>query len=173
MTPANQHPAQCATATATAPVVIHLLSQARYLSGVREFIFSVARRFGFEEKSASHIALAVDEAVCNIIRHGYDKRADGQITVGLWPIPEDAPEGQNTQGIRIIIEDHAKQVDPEKIRGRDLEDVKPGGLGVHIMKQVMDEVTYQKRTEGGMRLTMLKRMTQQAAQEGQSHVHAD
>lgn len=141
-----------------APVTIHMLSQARYLSGVRELLFSIARRFGFDEKSASHIALAVDEAVCNIIRHGYDKRADGDICVRLWPVPEDTPEGENPEGIRIIIDDHAKQVDPEKIKGRDLEDVRPGGLGVHIMKQVMDEVTYEKRAEGGMRLTMIKRL---------------
>jgi len=154
--------------TATAPVTINLLSQARYLSGVREFIFSVARRFGFDEKNASHIALAVDEAVCNIIRHGYEKRSDGEISVGLWPIPEDAPEGQNTEGIRIVIEDAAKQVDPEKIRGRDLADVRPGGLGVHIMKQVMNEVTYEKRAEGGMRLTMLKYLTSTPDEEGGS-----
>ncbi|MCA9307568.1 MAG: ATP-binding protein [Phycisphaerales bacterium] len=166
----TRSPTQTADAvSATAPVVINLLSQARYLSGVREFIFSVARRFGFDEKSASHIALAVDEAVCNIIRHGYDKRADGQITVGLWPIPEDAPEGRNTEGIRIVIEDSAKQVDPDKIKGRDLADVRPGGLGVHIMKQVMNEVTYEKRAKGGMRLTMLKYLSASPTEEGDNH----
>lgn len=167
MTPPNTHTSD--QATKTAPVTIHMLSQARYLSGVREFLFSVARRFGFDEKSASHIALAVDEAVCNIIRHGYDKRADGDICVRLWPVPEDAPEGQNTQGIRIIIDDHAKQVDPEKIKGRDLADVRPGGLGVHIMKQVMDEVIYEKRPEGGMRLTMVKRLAEDTSQGVNGH----
>lgn len=157
-------------ATATAPVTIHMLSQARYLSGVREFLFSIARRFGFDEKCASHIALAVDEAVCNIIRHGYDKRADGDICVRLWPVPEDAPEGQNTRGIRIVIDDHARQVEPEKIRGRDLADVRPGGLGVHIMRQVMDEVTFEKRPGGGMRLTMVKRLGDHSC-DGDGHGH--
>lgn len=155
----------------SAPVLIHLLSQARYLSGVREFVFSVSRRLGFDEKSASHIALAVDEAICNVIRHGYDRRSDGDIWVRLWPIPETAPDGSPAEGIRIVIEDNAKQVDPEAIRGRDLEDVRPGGLGVHIMKQVMDHVTYEKRSEGGMRLSMRKLV--QPCCQGESERHAD
>lgn len=150
-----------------APVTIRLLSQARYLSGVREFLFAVSRRFGFDEKNASHIALAVDEAVCNVIRHGYDRRTDGEIWVRLWPVPEDSPDGAPAAGIRIVIEDNARQVDPVAIRGRDLEDVRPGGLGVHIMKQVMDEVAYEKRAEGGMRLTMIKRVEPCGPGEGE------
>ena len=49
-----------------------------------------------------------------------------------------------------------KQVDPESIQPRDLDDIRPGGLGVHIIREVMDEVAYEKRQGPGMRLTMIK-----------------
>ena len=97
------------------------------------------------------MALAVDEALCNVIRHGYDSAQDRPIWVRLWP------EGE--RGLRIVIEDEAKQVDPATIRSRDLEEIRPGGLGVHIMHEIMDEVTFEKRDSVGMRLTLVKRAT--------------
>ncbi len=57
----------------------------------------------------------------------------------------------------IVIEDRAKQVDPGSIQSRDLDDIRPGGLGVYIMREVMDEVVFEQREGGGMRLRMLKR----------------
>lgn len=132
---------------------IEMLSNPLYLSGARDLISAVAQRLGFSEASRCQIALAVDEALCNVIRHGYDRRADGMIWMSVWPL---ADEGSGP-GLRIVIEDEARQVDPEKIKGRDLADVKPGGLGVHIIKEVMDEATYDKREGAGMRLTMVKR----------------
>jgi anti-sigma regulatory factor (Ser/Thr protein kinase) len=47
-------------------------------------------------------------------------------------------------------------VDPATIRSRDLDDIRPGGLGVHIIHEVMDEVRYERRDSRGMRLTMVK-----------------
>lgn len=134
-------------------VRIELYSQPRYLSGARDLVSAIAKRFGFDDTACGQLALAVDEALCNVIRHGYDRRPDGRIWVSLWPCSDD--EGR-PGGIRIVIEDLARQVDPEKIRGRDLEDIRPGGLGVYIIRQVMDAVRYEKRSEGGMRLLMTK-----------------
>ncbi len=134
-------------------VRIELYSQPRYLSGARDLVSAVAKRFGFDDTACGQLALAVDEALCNVIRHGYDRRPDGRIWVSLWPCSDD--EGR-PGGIRIVIDDLAHQVDPEKIRGRELEDIRPGGLGVYIIRQVMDAVRYEKRSEGGMRLLMTK-----------------
>ena len=66
-------------------------------------------------------------------------------------------------GVGIVIEDDARQVDPEKIRGRNLEEIRPGGLGVHIIHQIMDSVLYEKRDASGMRLTMEKRLAEASA----------
>jgi anti-sigma regulatory factor (Ser/Thr protein kinase) len=57
-----------------------------------------------------------------------------------------------------MIEDEAEQVDPCTIKSRCLDEVRPGGLGVHIIREVMDEVAYECRSGGvGMRLTMVKK----------------
>lgn len=137
-------------------VAVKMISQPRYLSGARDLVSAVARRFGFDDHACGQIALAVDEALCNVIRHGYDRRSDGPIWLSLWPEGDGADPEILPRGIRIMIEDEAQQVDPDTIRGRDLEDVRPGGLGVFIIRQVMTAVRYERRAEGGMRLLMVK-----------------
>ncbi|MBL0926125.1 MAG: ATP-binding protein [Phycisphaerales bacterium] len=159
---------------------IEMLSQARYLSGARELVSAVCKRFGFDDGACGQIALAVDEALCNVIRHGYDKRADGRIWVSIWPVAAaeaaalrggSGPGGvglslrpdEEPAGVRIVIDDQARQVDPESIKGRALEDIRPGGLGVFIIRQVMDHARFEKRAEGGMRLVMAKLLNNAAA----------
>jgi len=136
-------------------VLLRLMSHPRYLSGARELITSVSRRLGFGETISCQIALAVDEALANVIRHGYSSRPDRPIWVSLWPLGADPDEAI---GVRIMIEDEARQVEPHQIQGRDLEDVRPGGLGVHIIREVMDHASYEKRDGGGMRLVMEKHL---------------
>ena len=134
-------------------VRVEVISQPRYLAGARDLVKAVAGRLGFDAAQCGRIALAVDEALCNVINHGYEKRPDGRIWVSIWPLGAADPE---SIGIRITIEDHAKQVEPRAIKSRDLSEIRPGGLGVHIIKEVMDTVRYEKRNGGGMRLTMEK-----------------
>ncbi|MBL8761417.1 MAG: ATP-binding protein [Phycisphaerae bacterium] len=131
---------------------IEMQSNPQYLAGARELISGVCRRIGFTEMCTSQIALAVDEALCNVMRHGYDKQTDRPIWVSLWP---DTHAGKPE--ITIVIEDEARHVDPCQIKGRDLDDVKPGGLGVHIIREVMDRAEYEKRPGRGMKLTMVKK----------------
>ena len=129
-----------------------------YLCGARELVGCIARRIGFNDMDCSKIALAVDEALSNIIRHGYQRAFDKPIWLGLTPIK---PTNDSIGGIVITIEDEAKQVEPGKMKGRDLEDIKPGGLGVHIIREVMDEVRYEPREQTGMRLVMSKRVVRE------------
>lgn len=133
---------------------VELLSNPIYLSGARELVGTVAKRLGFDDLDCSKIALAVDEALCNVIRHGYARALDRPIWISIWPV-----EGEGgAEGIRIAIEDEARQVDPSAMQGRSLTDIRPGGLGVHIIREVMDEAVYEKREGGvGMRLTLVKR----------------
>lgn len=147
---------------------IEMLSCPKYLAGARELVASLARRLGFEESAACQIALAVDEALANVMRHGYQRREDQPIWMSIWqlgdqaPNPDDAPrpDDDTRPGLRIVIEDRGRQADPQTIKGRDLDDIRPGGLGVHIIRQVMDQVLYEKRDGGGMRLTLVKRLEQ-------------
>jgi anti-sigma regulatory factor (Ser/Thr protein kinase) len=161
-------------------VSIEIMSNPLYLSGARELVAAVARRLGFPDESCGQIALAVDEAICNVIRHGYDRAADKPIWIHLWPLGTVKQENScgcaagggcgdgnhAVEALKIVIEDEAKQVDPAQIKSRNLEDVRPGGLGVHIIRAVMDEVTYERREKTGMRLTMIKRRVHAGAEEG-------
>lgn len=150
---------------------LELLSNPSYLAGARELISGVSKRIGFDDLACSQVALAVDEALCNIIRHGYECDESRPIWVSIWPNPDGAAtddQGRPLPSIRIVIEDEAKQVELEQIKGRDLEDIRPGGLGVHIIKEVMDEVTFEKRDGAGMRLTLVKKQTPPDQADSQS-----
>ncbi len=147
-----------------AHVHLELRSDPVYLSGARQLIASVAQRLGFDEMACSQIALAVDEALCNIIRHGYDRATDRPIWVSVWPGRKNGDE----PGMLIVIEDEARQIDPSVIKGRELDDVRPGGLGVHIIREVMDEVDYESRENAGMRLTLFKRLVREPADDSKS-----
>ncbi len=131
-------------------IEVRILSEPRWLCVVRSALDTALTRLGVVEAVRGLVTLAVDEAVTNVIRHGYGGRADKPIWVRFAATDGASP------AFRIIIDDEGRQVDPETIRGRDLENVRPGGLGVHIIRQVMDEVAYAPRPEGGMRLTMVK-----------------
>ena len=133
---------------------LELVSKPAYLCGVRELIGGVAQQFGFVGPQAHRIVLAVDEALANVIVHGYQRREDGSIRVDIFRVGDHAA----TAGIRIVIEDDGRTVDPATIRSRELADIRPGGLGVHIIREIMDQVTYEPRPSGGMRLTLVKHL---------------
>ena len=137
---------------------LELVSNPIYLCAVREMINLSTKRLGFADNAASQVALAVDEAIVNVMKHGYEKKLDGRIWLRLTPV------GEPVEAVEIVIEDEARQVEPGEIKGRDLEDIRPGGLGVHIIREVMDEVKYEKRPgAAGMRLTMTKRRASEKA----------
>src|SRR5690606_4213057 len=80
------------------------------------------------------LKMAVDEACQNIIRHAYHGCDDaGDIVIDFT---------RRGGAMVIDIMDFAEPVDPEKIRARDLNEVRPGGLGVHLIKSVCDEAQF-------------------------------
>jgi anti-sigma regulatory factor (Ser/Thr protein kinase) len=133
-------------------VNLSILSDPKNLAVVRSAAEKIARQQGFAAGDVDGIVLAVDEALANIMRHGYEGCKDRQIRVCLEALT-DAAKGD---ALRITVKDRGKQVDPGTIEGRDLEDVRPGGLGVHIIRAVMDHVEYHRRKRGGMQLQMVK-----------------
>lgn len=133
-------------------ISIRVLSQPRYLAVVRASVEAAALRMGLDEDQAGKVTLAVDEAMANVIRHGYKGEKDHPIWVRMTPVTR-----ESVPGMEIVIEDECSGVDLKKIKGRALEEVRPGGLGVHIITGVMDEVEYQARPDGtGVRLRMVK-----------------
>lgn len=133
-----------------ADIELRVLSDPRNLCVARAAVEAAVTRLGFGEDQVAQIILAVDEAMANAMRHGYDGATDQPIWLRFHVLPGDMPSFQ------IVIEDQGRQIDPEQIRGRDLDDLRPGGLGVHIIRQVMDQVSYSCRDGGGMKLVMSK-----------------
>jgi anti-sigma regulatory factor (Ser/Thr protein kinase) len=129
-----------------------ILSDPANLAKVRLAVEAGAKRVGFDQKACAAMALAVDEALTNVMRHAYCGAPDKEIDIAI----EDFNASDDRQGLMICIRDSGKVVDPSKIKGRELSDVRPGGLGVHIMREVMDEVVYECPPGGGTCLRMTK-----------------
>ncbi len=129
---------------------MRLTSDLNEVSKVRQAGEKIALAIVFSAEKAEMIMLTFVEALAIVIQHGYGGQKGRPIDVFIERI---CPEGR--VGIRVLIRDRAPQVDPASIKGRDLDDVRPGGLGVHLIKSLMDEVAH-RPTEQGMELEMVK-----------------
>ena len=132
-------------------IQLEIASNPNLLPAVRGMVSGLCERFSFSEVEIGHICLALDEGLANVIRHGYESQQDGRIWIACTIIPESPIR------LRIEIEDEGRQVDPSEIKSRDLSEVRPGGLGVHIMREVMDVCEFTTREESGMRLVLEKK----------------
>jgi serine/threonine-protein kinase RsbW len=112
-------------------------SKTENLSAVRDFISDAARRFGFADEDVSNIALAVDEACTNIIKHAYNFDASKEINI---VVRMKSPE------FEILIADKGKHFRPENVAMPDMKEYltkyKKGGLGMLLMQKLMDKVEY-------------------------------
>lgn len=133
-------------------VELNITSNPKSLPVVRSAIERMAQVEGCNGMEAHGLMLAIDEALANVIKHGYEGRPDQPITVTLSTIL--SQEGR--KGIAVRVRDKGRQVDPATIQGRNLDEVRPGGLGVHIIQSVMDEYNYSCPPDGGMLLEMVK-----------------
>ncbi len=138
--------------TGSRSVDLSIRSDPKNLAVVRAAAEKMAHQEGFATNDVDGIVLAIDEALANVIKHGYEGRKEAEIQIRLEAVGDETEQ----RGLQVTLRDQGKQVDPAMIRGRDLEDVRPGGLGVHIIRTVMDEVEYRCLEEGGMQLRMVK-----------------
>jgi serine/threonine-protein kinase RsbW len=124
----------------------------RNLDEIREFVGEIARQVGFSEKEVYSIQLAADEASTNIIEHAYAGVEEGRIEIDC-----------NITGdeLKIVMRDNGKSFDPSSVPEpnvkADLTERKIGGLGMYLMRKLMDEVFYESLPKGGNILTMIKR----------------
>ena len=122
------------------------------LEKICNFVTRYAVQAGLDERQVYAVQLAVDEAATNIIEHGYRCSDQGIFTITCKPEPE---------GLRVTLHDHAPPFDPEDIPAPvtnvPLEELKSRGLGIFLMRQMMDEVNYEFGGEKGNKLTLFKR----------------
>lgn len=103
------------------------------LSDIRKNITNVCLKLNFSEKEINSIVLAIDEACTNIIRYAYKDCRDGIIQIDI--ISDD-------QQVIFRLQDFAKQVSKDCIKIKPTSPLKPGGLGVMLMQEVMDSVEF-------------------------------
>jgi anti-sigma regulatory factor (Ser/Thr protein kinase) len=130
-------------------VDVAMTSDPRYLRFVRILAGEGAVLAGFDEEDRGRIELAVVEGFTNVIRHAYRGERDRPVALRLR-----VPSGT----FRLEMDDHGTWVDPSRIASRPLDEIRPGGLGVHLMKTTMDVVEYQRNAWGGTTLVLEKRL---------------
>mgnify|MGYP006281173543 CR=1 FL=1 len=120
------------------------------LKRVRDAVKAAAAPLGLSDKCLSELVIAVNEACMNIMQHAYLGDPSGQIGLKI------RHEGRE---LKVLIEDSAAPVDLGAIAPRDLDDLRPGGLGTYFIHEIMDDCQYGHR-EGdcGNYLKMSKRI---------------
>ncbi len=131
---------------------VQFAAQFKFLDEIRDFVGDIARSAGFDEKDVYNIQLATDEAASNIIEHAYEGVTDGVLDLSC---------GMEKDAIRIVLIDYGDPFDPSVIPlpdlKADLSERKIGGLGIFLMRKLMDEIHYEPRKDKSNVLTMIKR----------------
>jgi anti-sigma regulatory factor (Ser/Thr protein kinase) len=129
--------------------VITIPSNPRYLSVVRAVTTRMAEICGIGTAEVESLRLAVDEACSNVIKYSYrgdhDKKIRVRITIA-------------GRFFEVVIEDDGIKASPAHIKGRDLDEVRPGGLGVHLIRRAFDTMTFDENKKKGNRLRLRKRL---------------
>ncbi|HET6410077.1 MAG TPA: SpoIIE family protein phosphatase [Chthoniobacteraceae bacterium] len=120
------------------PATLEISCCVEKLSQERQFIEQWAIYAGFDSVTRGQIVLACDEATTNVLRHAYQ----GQ------PGPLMLRSELTPTHLTISIADQAAPFNPTEFHGRDLSDLRPGGLGTVIIAKVFDEVNYQPNPTG-------------------------
>jgi len=128
-------------------VKISFCSRASRLRLLRSVMRDAADLAGLDASQTEAMVLAVNEACMNIIQHGYGMAPDGQIDVGVF---------QERGALVIRIRDYADTVDIDQVRSRELDDIRPGGLGVHLINSLMDECGFIEAPSDGGNLFQMK-----------------
>lgn len=118
---------------------LEFFSHPRNLSTVRDFVRAFLASTTFTEFEADLMVLGIDEACTNIIRYAYDHDETQPITLQCEC---------NSGGVTFRLRDLGKQCDPSKLCARPLDEIKPGGLGLHIIKRAFDRVDYVLKEKG-------------------------
>lgn len=123
-----------------------------------EFVVEGARVAGLDDGAIFHVELACDEACTNIIEHAYGGEDIGDIEVHWWV---------NSDYFAVSLYDNGRSFNPKDIASPDFSDfsatsapndLQVGGLGIHFMRTLMDEVRYTFDPVKGNTLTMMKQL---------------
>jgi sigma-B regulation protein RsbU (phosphoserine phosphatase) len=135
---------------AGAPLELRFPAQPGELRGMRDALRERLRSWKLDEACATDVVMAVDEACQNVIRHAYRGDPDGVIELEVRRAGDE---------LQIAVRDFAPPVDPARIQPRRLEELRPGGLGTHLIRTAMDHTEMGRPPSGpGNLLRMVKKL---------------
>jgi anti-sigma regulatory factor (Ser/Thr protein kinase) len=128
------------------------------LAELLAFVDGACERAGVDAVALFDIHLAVEEVVTNVIEHGYHEMQAGLVTVRVR---------RELDRMVVTVEDAARPFDPAAVARPDtaapLDERRIGGLGWHLVTQVMDEVRHEQLLtddrRSGNRVTLVKRLS--------------
>ncbi len=130
---------------------IRFPAKAERLCLIRALVKRTAEVVGCCEELSDRLVLAVNEACMNVIQHAYEGDELGEIVLEML---------NNDGKLRFRVVDYASPIDLESVKPRDLDDLRPGGLGTHFINEIMDECDMGHLEEGkGNYLEMVKKIS--------------
>ena len=122
-------------------------SEPRLLNVLRAVVKFYAQVAGLSHTDSEYLAMAIDEAAANVIRHTYCGRPDATLALEVHSLPD---------RLEFFLEDSGPKVCQDQIRPRPLDDLRPGGLGTFFIYSFMDECSYDPDFTEGNRLRLVK-----------------
>lgn len=118
---------------------VEFCSHTGNLALMRNFVRAFLDAYPLSEKERTLMVLGVDEACTNIIRHAYLLQDDQPIALSLEGRPN---------CVCLRLRDYGKQSAPEEMKGRPCDLIRPGGLGLHLIRTAFDQVDYILKRRG-------------------------
>ena len=122
------------------------------VSRMRGFFFSVCREYGISDETAKMLNLAIEEWVANVINYAYPKGTRGHVEMTANVSP--------SRLLTVVIKDHGVPFDPTSYAEVDvdaeLDERTIGGLGIHMVRGIMDSMSYERTANGYNVLTLTK-----------------
>ena len=137
-------------------------SESDFLDIIRDFIGKIAHAAGFTDDHVNKIQLSVDEACTNVIRHAYTARQQKDIEIRVE---------LNARKMVVSVSDKGRGFKPEEEVVDDMEtylsQYRKGGLGLHLIKLLMDEVQFSIQPNKKNIITMVKYVHQKQTSEAE------
>lgn len=133
--------------------ILNVPSSTENLAMIREFVTAIGAQAGFDDEGITALELAVDEACANVIEHAYGHDTSKEVIIRA---------AFDDKELRIDVVDTGRGFDPSALRDQSLEqlvaDRRTGGLGMQVIKRVMDKVSYEMIPGQKNELRMVKRI---------------
>lgn len=126
-------------------------SQTENLELIRTVVAKIAHKAGFAEMAVMQITLAVEEACVNAIKHAHKNIATKPLRVQIKT---------DSQKLTVVVSDQGKGFDRQNLKEPDMQEYlakrRPGGLGIVLMKRLMDEVHFEILKGKGTRVRLVR-----------------